>query len=251
MPVRSPAHCPRGPSRPRKGEGRDATKMSLRKRLASSPVVNRAVAALFGGWLRFVWTTSRREADGWDHVARLVDRHGAVIIVCWHQRIMLTPWMFDLKRYRIQSLTSAGRAGRLVGWIHRAFGYGTVPMPKGVLGAAEMRLVLKGLKEGISIGISPDGPRGPARVAKVMPLQWARTAQVPIVVFTFAGSRVWRWNTWDRMFFPKPFGRLVLIWREWDRAVPERFTEAEGEALAAELSRFMDRVTAEADARAA
>ncbi|NKX43285.1 lysophospholipid acyltransferase family protein [Roseicyclus persicicus] len=223
--------------------------MSLRKRLASSPAVNRAVAALFGGWLRLVWATSRREADGWDHVARLVDRHGAVIIVCWHQRILLTPWMFDLSRYRIQSLTSAGRAGRLVGWIHRAFGYGTVPMPKGVLGAAEMRLVLKGLREGVSIGISPDGPRGPARVAKVTPIQWARAAQVPVVVFTFAGSRVWTWKTWDRMHFPLPFGRLVLLWREWDRAVPERFDEATGEALAAELGTFMDTVTAEADRR--
>ena len=109
-------------------------------------------------------------------VAELVERHGAVIIVCWHQRIMLTPWMFDLGRYRCQSLTSAKHAGRLVGWIHRAFGMGTVPMPKGVLGAAEMRLVLKGLKDGVSIGISPDGPRGPARVAKVTPIQWARAA---------------------------------------------------------------------------
>jgi lysophospholipid acyltransferase (LPLAT)-like uncharacterized protein len=223
--------------------------MSLRKRLVDSPTVNRVVAAFFGGWLRLVWLTSKRERDGWEAVADLVDRHGAVIIVCWHQRIMLTPWMFDLERYRCQSLTSAGHAGRLVGWIHRAFGMGTVPMPRGVLGAAEMRAVLKGLREGVSIGISPDGPRGPARLAKVTPIQWARAAQVPIVVFTFAGSRYMTWDTWDELHFPMPFGRLALIWREWDRAVPDRFSEAEGEALATELGAFMDEVTAEADAR--
>jgi lysophospholipid acyltransferase (LPLAT)-like uncharacterized protein len=74
--------------------------MSLRKRLVDSPTVNRVVAAFFGGWLRLVWLTSKRERDGWEAVADLVDRHGAVIIVCWHQRIMLTPWMFDLERYR-------------------------------------------------------------------------------------------------------------------------------------------------------
>lgn len=223
--------------------------MTLRQRLASSPVLNRAAAWLFRAWLETVYRTSRRDADGWDAVARLIEEHGAVIIVCWHQRIMMTPWMFDLTRAPCRSLTSAGRAGRLVGWMHRAFGYDTVPMPKGVLGATEMREVLRGLKQGISIGISPDGPRGPARVAKVTPIQWARTAQVPVVVFTFSASRHWSWRTWDRLMFPLPFGRVAMLWRVWDRAVPPRFTEAEGEALAAELGAFMDAVTAEADAR--
>jgi len=223
--------------------------MTLRRRLAASPVLNRAVAGLFRLWLRAVHATARREADGWEAVSRLITEHGAVIIVCWHQRIMMTPWMFDLAQARCRSLTSASPAGRLVGWLHRGFGYDTVPMPKRVMGAAEMRGVLRGLKQGISIGISPDGPRGPARVAKVTPIQWARTSQVPVVVFTFATSRAWLWPTWDRLMFPMPFGRLVMLWRVWDQPVPERFTEAEGQALAVELGAFMDQVTAEADAR--
>lgn len=221
--------------------------MSLRRRIASSRGVNRAAGAMLGLWLRLVWVTSRRNAEGWDMVARLIEQHGAVIIVCWHQRIMLTPWMFDLSRARCQSLTSTGRAGRLVGWIHHHFGYGSVPMPKGTLGAAEIRQILSGLRAGVSIGISPDGPRGPARVAKDTPIRWARAAQVPIVAFTFAGSRVWPWPTWDKLHFPLPFGRLVLIWRHWDRTVPERLSDAQANALAADLGAFMDALTAEAD----
>jgi lysophospholipid acyltransferase (LPLAT)-like uncharacterized protein len=221
--------------------------MSLRKRIASSRAVNRAVAGLFGLWLRLVWATSRRDARGWDRVAQLIETHGAVIIVCWHQRIMLTPWMFDLSYAPCQSLTSAGRAGRLVGWIHHHFGYGSVPMPKGTLGAAEMRHVLSGLRQGVSIGISPDGPRGPARIAKDTPIRWARAAQVPIVAFTFAGSRIWCWPTWDKLHFPLPFGRLVLLWREWDQAVPGRLGEDAAATLAADLGQFMDALTAEAD----
>lgn len=223
--------------------------MSLRRRIASSRGLNRAIAAVFGLWLRLVWATSRRDAQGWDAVARLIETHGAVIIVCWHQRIMLTPWMFDLTRARCQSLTSAGRAGRLVGWIHQHFGYGSVPMPKGTLGTPEMRQILTGLRQGVSIGISPDGPRGPARVAKDTPIRWARAAQVPIVAFSFAGSRVWRWRTWDRLHFPLPFGRLVLLWREWDDAMPDRLDEAAAARLAADLGAFMDALSAEADHR--
>jgi lysophospholipid acyltransferase (LPLAT)-like uncharacterized protein len=221
----------------------------MAKRIASSRSVNKAVATIFGLWLRLAWATSRRDADGWDDVARLIETHGAIIIVCWHQRIMLTPWMFDLRRARCQSLTSAGHAGRLVGWIHRHFGYGSVPMPKGTLGTAEMRQILSGLRAGVSIGISPDGPRGPARLAKDTPIRWARAAQVPIVGFTFAGSRVWCWPTWDRLHFPMPFGRLVLLWRPWDQSVPEHVSAPEMAALATDLGVFLDRLTAEADDR--
>ncbi|WP_439139159.1 lysophospholipid acyltransferase family protein [Roseicyclus sp.] len=223
--------------------------MSMAKRIVSSRGVNIAVATIFGLWLRFAWVTSRRDADGWEAVARLIDAHGAVIIVCWHQRIMLTPWMFDLQHAPCASLTSTGHAGRLVGWIHRHFGLKSVPMPKKISGAGEMRRVLGLLRGGTSIGISPDGPRGPARIAKVAPIQWARATQLPIVVFTFAGSRVWPWRTWDRLHFPLPFGRLSLIWRPWDRAPPARMTVEEATALAADLGRFMDAITAEADAR--
>ena len=211
--------------------------------------MNRAVAALFSLWLRLVWLTSRRECEGWEDVARLIDAHGTVIIVCWHQRIMLTPWMFDLQRAPCLSLTSTGHAGRLVGWIHRAFGMGTVPMPKQASGAAQMRQVLALLRAGTSVGISPDGPRGPARVAKTTPIQWARATQAPIVVFTFASARVWRWPTWDRLHFPLPFGKLALIWRHWDRAIPARIPPGQAQALAANLGHFMDAVTAEADHR--
>jgi lysophospholipid acyltransferase (LPLAT)-like uncharacterized protein len=220
---------------------------NLRQRIASSQAGNRMVAGLFRAWMMLVWHSSRRHQDGWDHVERLLEKHGAIIIVTWHQRLMLTPWMFDLPRAPCRSLTSAGRAGRLVGWVHRAFGYDTVPMPRGQLGAAEMRMVLKGLKQGISIGISPDGPRGPARKAKTTPLKWARTAQVPIVTFTFSASRFVTWGTWDRLMFPLPFGRVSLIWRHWDRAMPDRFAEGEATAMALELETFMNDIAAESD----
>lgn len=223
--------------------------MSLRKRLADSPRMNRAVAALFRGWLRMVWATSRIEAEGWDNVARALDTHGAVILVCWHQRLMMTPYIFDLKRAPCRSLTSDGRAGRLAGWLHRAYGYETMPLPRGMQGAAAMREVLRGLKRGVSIGMAPDGPRGPARKAKVTPIQWARVAQVPIFAFTFSASRFATWSTWDRLMFPLPFTRICLDWQEWDRAVPARATEAETEALAAELEAFMNRQADRADRR--
>ncbi|MFY9245061.1 MAG: hypothetical protein WAO88_04680 [Roseicyclus sp.] len=42
---------------------------------------------------------------------------------------------------------------------------------------------------------------------------------------------------------------MALIWRHWDRAIPSRLTPKDAQALAADLGRFMDEVTATADAR--
>lgn len=223
--------------------------MSLRKRIADAPLTNRAVAAVFAAYLRLVRATSRVEEEGWDKVAALIEEHGAVLIVCWHQRLMMTPWMFDLSAYRFRSLTADARAGRLVGFIHRAFGYETMPMKRGMLGASAMRDILRGLQNGISIGVSPDGPRGPARVAKVTPIQWARATQIPVVAFTFSARRYWAWPTWDRLMFPMPFTRLYLTWDRWEVDVPRRVTGAEAETLAAELGAFMNTQAEQADLR--
>ncbi|MGV6888600.1 lysophospholipid acyltransferase family protein [Rhodophyticola sp. SM2404] len=220
---------------------------NLRTSIANSDRMNQIVAGLFAKWSGFVRATSHVEEDGWDAVAAALEAHGAIIIVCWHQRLMMTPYMFDLEKAPCRSLTSNARAGRLVGWVHRHFGYETMPMPKGVLGAAEMRTVLKGLKQGISIGISPDGPRGPARKAKLTPIQWARVSQVPVVNFTFSAKRFVTWPTWDSLMFPLPFTRLALTWRIWDAEVPERMSDAEAQAMAQALEGFMDDCALEAD----
>lgn len=223
------------------------TDPSFRKRLANSTRANRALAALFGAWARMVRATARLEEDGWSQVEAALAAHGAVIIVCWHQRLMMTPFMFDLSKYRCRSLTSDARAGRLVGHIHRHFGYESVPMPRGILGASEMRLILKGLREGISIGVSPDGPRGPARQAKLTPIQWARAAQVPVVSFTFSAKHYLTWPTWDRLLFPLPFSRVHVRWRIWEETVPSKLSEAETIALAGKLQAFMDAEALAAD----
>lgn len=220
----------------------------LRKRLADSPRLNAAVAGAFAGWIRWVRRSSVVSEDGWPEVADALREHGAVIIVCWHQRLMMTPYMFDLSAAPCRSLTSDRRAGRLFGRIHASFGFETMPMPRHLQGAGEMRAALKGLRQGFSIGISPDGPQGPARVAKTTPIQWARVSGAPVFIFTFSARRYLRWPTWDRLMFPLPYTRLALRWRRWPVDLPQRLSTEEAEALAADLGRAMDDLTAEADA---
>ena len=74
--------------------------------------------------------------------------------------------------------------------------------------------MLKRLEAGDCVGITPDGPRGPAMVASIGIVNLARLAGAPIVPIVCATSRRKVLNTWDRFHLALPFGRGVFVWGE-------------------------------------
>ena len=77
-----------------------------------------------------------------------------------------------------------------------------------------MREILKRLKEGGCVGITPDGPRGPAMTVSIGIVNIARLGAVPIVPVTYATSRRRELATWDRFHLALPFGRGVYLFGE-------------------------------------
>ena len=221
--------------------------MSLRKRIADSPAVNAWVARQFARYIRWVYRSSKWDLDGWDSLQQALEQHGAVILVGWHQRLLMSPYSLDISQNPCRSLTSGARAGRLAGIIQEEFGFQTSPMVSGADGIRAMRSVLKGLRNGISIAIAADGPQGPARVSKTTPVTWARSSQKPVFVFAFSTKRYWAWPTWDRLMFPWPWNRGRMVWRRWDVSIPGSIDADTVQLLAVQLSEFADRVTEECD----
>ncbi len=81
-------------------------------------------------------------------------------------------------------------------------------------GSAALRTMLKRLDEGECVGITPDGPRGPAMSASSGIVNVARLAGVPIVPIVFATSRRRVLRSWDRFNLALPLGRGVFLWGE-------------------------------------
>ena len=65
-------------------------------------------------------------------------------------------------------------------------------------GLAALRAMVKTLKDGNCVGITPDGPRGPAMQASPGIVAAARLAQVPIVPLAYATRRRRIMATWAR-----------------------------------------------------
>ena len=222
--------------------------MSLRKKIADSPRVNRAVEAILAGWIRLAYRTSRWNRTGFEPMDEALRAGEPVIVALWHQRLMMSPYLFDASLGKICTLTSGARAGRLAGQVQSRFGFGTIAMSSHKRHVALSREVLGRIRDGYSIGIATDGPRGPARVASTVPLVWARTSGCRIFVVAFSANRVLEIPTWDRMWFPAPFSKGVLMCREWPETVPRKPSDAETETLRLKLEAALNEVTDAADA---
>jgi len=221
--------------------------MSLRKRIADSPSVNNGVARILAGYIRLVRRTSQWRFIGFEQMDVMLKEHDAIICTLWHDRLTMSPYLFDTKKNPICTLTSEGRAGKLVGIIQTRFGFATLPMNSHKRHVALSRAVLGQIKKGSSIGIAIDGPRGPAREAKTFPLVWARSTGKPIMMIAYSVKHAGHLKAWDKMLLPRLFTKGVFMCRPFSQPVPRKMTDDEMEALRQQLQREMDALTAEAD----
>jgi lysophospholipid acyltransferase (LPLAT)-like uncharacterized protein len=190
------------------------------KGLLRRPGVQALLAWLLGTYLRFALATTRWTLQGEEHLAAVVAARRGVAAF-WHERLPLMPALFLRARRRAPGLRAAVLAsrhadGRLLAAVMARFGaevaHGSTAR-NGVQrgGAAGARTLLELIGEGVVAVITPDGPRGPPRVAAPGVAQLAGLAGV--AVLPCAAQVRWRVRlaTWDRMVLPLPFGHGALV----------------------------------------
>lgn len=204
------------------------------KSLLRTPRAQAILAALLGFYLAFALRTTRWTLDGEEHFAP----HGAgapAVFAFWHEFLPLMPGLSIVARklpyYRatpIHTLVSQHRDGRFIGSVVRRFGIDPVLGSSSRGGARGLRNLLAVLRQGHLVGITPDGPRGPRRVAAPGVAQLAALSGVPVVPLAARTRLRVQLNTWDRMPVPLPFGRGVIVCgpainvprNGWEAAVP-------------------------------
>ncbi len=70
--------------------------------------------------------------------------------------------------------------------------------------------LVRAFREGFSLALVPDGPRGPCYEAKVGVVQVARITGAPIIPVSYATDRMKQLRSWDRLMIPLPFARVVF-----------------------------------------
>jgi lysophospholipid acyltransferase (LPLAT)-like uncharacterized protein len=145
-------------------------------------------------------------------------------------------------------LISEHRDGQLISRALTSLGVATVVASSRDGGAAALRSMHRLLAGGESVGITPDGPRGPRMRAKPGAIKAAQLSGVPILPVSGAVGRRRILGTWDSFCLALPFSRGVIQWGE-PIEVPRHADDAELERLRLRLEDHLNRLTAEADRR--
>lgn len=216
-----------------------------------NPVVQAVMAWVLAAWMRFCFATIRWTHENQDLAEGVWAKGGGALAVFWHSRIGLSPACWPLARATpAKALISLSADGEFIAKAVARQGFPAVrgssakPGEPGVAkgGSQALRDGLKQLKVG-ALAITPDGPRGPARVmAEGLPAL-AKISGAPALLIGLSCNPAIRLNSWDRAVLPLPFGRGAIV---WDLATyPAGADMAE---VAADWTRRLTAVEAQADA---
>lgn len=177
----------------------------------------------------------------------LLEREGPKIFAFWHGHQLLLPWAWYVFRRspaltRFCMLISSHADGRIIAGVCARQGMCSAAGSSSRGGGAAVRILLEELKEGRHIGITPDGPKGPIHKAKLGVVELGRLSQKPIHAVAVSAKSAWRFRSWDGMFLPKPFSKVVVSVSE-----PTIIgVEQDQEAARAEIEALLNRNAAEA-----
>ena len=168
-------------------------------------------------YIRFVYFTGRWTIVGEEHPRALWQDGKPFLVAFWHGRILMMPqaWRTTMP---VKLLISKHRDGAIIADAIAHLGLDTVRGSsskdgnKG--GARALRAMVKAVKAGQSVGITPDGPSGPFMRASDGVCATARLAGVPILPATYAARSRKVMKSWDRFIVALPFTKGVIMWGE-------------------------------------
>lgn len=218
----------------------------LTKHFGRKPGVQRVLAALAAALMGLVKASTRWRTVNDAVAAPAWAGEKPVIVAFWHNRLAMMPACWP-SREPFHMLISSHPDGRLIANTVAHFGIDAVAGSSTRGGGEAVRTLVRLVKNGASIGVTPDGPRGPRMRANDGILTLARLSGAPILPAAVSVSRRVVLGTWDNLIIPLPFGRGAMIWGE-PIAVPRNADEIEIARLRRKLEDDLNRVSAEADA---
>ncbi len=155
---------------------------------------------------------------------RLDDRSGVtksppdtpMIWAFWHNRVFVAPLAYRkfLRDRRGSVLTSPSGDGEIIAQVMARFGIGSVRGSSNKRPAAALRELLREIRAGGDVAITPDGPRGPLHTLQPGVVKLAQLAAVPVLPIRMNYGRAITLKTWDRFQIPLPFTRIDVVFEE-------------------------------------
>ncbi len=218
------------------------------KSLGRSPVVLKIVGSLLAYYLLLVRKTSSMVIDPPDLYDQAAEFTPAIVAM-WHGQHFMMPFSRP-DGWDVRVMISRSADGEINAIAAEKLGLGLIrasgsqkrhQLKKrgGLRGFIE---AMRALREGGSVALTADVPKGPARVSGVGIIQLAKHSGRPILPMAIATSRHFDLNTWDKASINLPFSRIGLAAGELIY-VPQDADDAMIESLRARLTALLEETT--------
>ena len=164
---------------------------------------NKIIGIFLSGFVKILIKTTRYE------VIKSKDaiKHKQAIIVIWHRKIIPTMLSTDFIEKKA-SLISSSSDGDILNEILKRFNNLGIRGSSSKDGVKSLKEILKYIKQGFSIGIAVDGPKGPIYQPKLGALYIAMKTGLPIIPIGGYTNKKWIFKkSWDKFELPKFFSR--------------------------------------------
>jgi lysophospholipid acyltransferase (LPLAT)-like uncharacterized protein len=209
-----------------------AWRTSRRKRLEIALIGTLGYPAV-----RLLGSTWRWRVSGFEHFDGILASGRYPVMAFWHGRIL--PALYYFRHRNIAVITSDNFDGEWIARIIHRFGYTTA---RGSTSRHAARAALRArrmMAEGHPVGVTLDGPRGPALEAQPGAIWLAKVTGNPILPFHLEAERHWTAPSWDATQVPLPFSRVALAVGE-PLPVPADASDVDLEALKDRLTSILE-----------
>jgi lysophospholipid acyltransferase (LPLAT)-like uncharacterized protein len=194
----------------------------LLRKITYSNLIQYFICLTFTSYMKLVYYSSKKIFVNEQKLLEVAKNKTPLIFVFWHNRLMLAPFVTQKPKklypgYNFMTLASRHGDGRFVGKIMEKFGLISILGSSKVgrkssrgIDIGSFKKIFDGLKKGYSLGITPDGPRGPNQKINGEVINISRTAQVGILATSCSASRFKKLNSWDKFTIPLPFSKICF-----------------------------------------
>jgi len=213
--------------------------------------ISKFIISILGAfYIHLVFFTSNVHLKNRRNIDSALKKKKSFIYSFWHDQLLMCPLTWDSDS-EIKVLISKHRDGDIISKVISILGFGSIRgstnkpeknKNKGSLRA--VRQIIKSLNDNISIGISPDGPKGPRHKVSDGIIHIARLSEKEIIPIGIGFKKKWILNTWDRFIIPKIFNEICFVWGK-----PIKVSKNSRQSLKSkkDLETLMNKLTTEAN----
>ena len=188
------------------------------KYFSSFRLIQTLISLIGSIYVLTVYKTSKVNLKNRKKIENLLERNESFIYSFWHDQLLMCPLTWQ-SNSSIKVLISKHRDGDIIAQLISNLGFEAIRGSthktnkiKNKGGLLSARKMIKSLKNGISIGISPDGPKGPRHKVSEGILSISRLSKSVILPVGIGFKKKWVLNTWDKFIIPKPFNEITVVW---------------------------------------